>query len=222
MLRISTTTLDDYRKFINTDFEDYETAKQNFILELKKELPTNIYMLRGSSFHEILDNPDKHYKTTNYTYNDIVFSTDCINKSLNLVYKNIDRNIAINEIKTTKIYDINNVKIELVSKADLLYGNTVIENKTAYSIYKNRGQRDFYNEYFSSLQWKCYIELFEVYKCKYNIFLLNTDNEEIELEQFFTFEFLKNQYNNNEILDYLEDFHLWLKSNGLEHLFIKG
>lgn len=224
MLRISTTTLDAFRKFNDMEFDDLESkeiAFDKFVKDLKRETPPSPYMLKGSEFHEIIEYPNLYLNEDFYKVETNKFSLNCISDCHKLIYENIDKNLVCNEIKATKIFNINNKEVELVAKADLLYGNMVIENKTVWSEWGKNGHRNFYNEFFSSLQWKCYIEIFEALQCKYNVFLLKERKKMINLERYETYIFEKNQYDVIEIINYLTDFVYFLEINDLTKILEK-
>lgn len=222
MLRISTTQIESYRKFMNYDYdtpEKYELAKEELIKQFKRESEPNIYMTLGTTFHSILENPSKYYNNDFYKCNDIIFSNNCINKSLTFLYK-YEMDVKYQyEIKATKIYDISGEKVTIVAKVDAINGNLIIENKTAWSLTNFKGIRSFYDEYYDSLQWKFYLDIFESDKVIYNIFVMDNKKEPIELLEYKTFEFDTTQYSYSELRTNTSLFLEFIKENNLTTYF---
>lgn len=228
MLRISTTLLDSFHKFELIDSSDLEKKQKQeieLIESIKGIFKPNKYMQIGSALHSIIENhkeslvcDDGGYEY--YSKNDIRFTAESINQIINHVYNNIDLDYKLTEIKTVKLYDINNELIELVAKADMLYANTVYEHKTAYSLWNKQGYRNFETEYYSSLQWQSYLELFEMDYCQYNIFVLK-QSPEIELQEIKSFVFSKNDIRPELLETKLFNFTNYLKNNNLYEYLIK-
>lgn len=190
MLKIAVTTIEAFRNYQNGTIE-----LEDFLKRVRGEFTPSRYMDLGSAFHDILENIELRYiKELNIfkAKNGLEFEYDIIAQCYEKIVSD-----APFEVKITKLYDTGKEKIEVVAKVDQLYGNYVIENKTCWGMF------DF-ERYFSSCQWKFYLDIFESERVFYNVFCLSDKKDGIELRGIEQFSF-------NAYPDLMEDLNELMK-----------
>lgn len=205
MLKIAVTTIEAFRNYQNgtIDIED-------FLKRVRGEFTPSRYMDLGSAFHDILENIELRYiKELNIfkAKNGLEFEYDIIAQCYEKIVSD-----APFEVKITKIYDTGKENIEVVAKVDQLYGNYVIENKTCWGMF------DF-ERYFSSCQWKFYLDIFEAERVFYNVFCLSDKKDGIELRTIEQFSF--NAYPDlmDDLNELMKDLLEFIHAKNLEEFF---
>lgn len=236
MLRISTTTIDSYRSYIEEDklFGNIVTTEEKLLSYIKREAPPSPKMELGTAFHEILETPqiclDRFAKKINdkdlafMSSNGNIFPFDIITKC----YDTIDYSFPF-EVKKTKIYEIEGEQIEVVAKADQWQGNIINEHKTSWGeIYINRegertsGESFNWEKYHKSCQWKFYLDIFEAERVRYKVFELaidKTDYDKITLLGIHPFEMFPYENIKYDRLNLLESFVNYIHFRKLEDYF---
>jgi len=175
MLRITVTTIESFRNYLNGSIELEDLLKR-----IRGEFTPSRRMELGSAFHDILEKAEErfiHERNVFKAKNGIEFDFDVIAPC----YEKIVQGTTF-EVKITKIYKIGEEEVEVVAKVDQLYGNYIIENKTCW------GTFDF-ERYFNSCQWKYYMDIFEAERVYYNVFCLSDKVGGIELRDIEQFSF---------------------------------
>lgn len=223
MLRISATTIDEFRKF-QTDLDYEEEYLLNYITGVSEKTK---YMDLGVAFHNIIENPSKAFRmfldqnpdsdeTGFIASNGIYFPWDAIAPAIDT----IDYNFPF-EVKTTKRYNIKGEEIEVVSKVDQLVGVKIMEFKTAWSYFGKRGWKSFVGDYEKSAQWKLYLDAFEINEAEYHVFVFSDEFEGIQLLDHIDFKCRRKDGMKEEINLLLEDFTDYIQIRNLQSYFTK-
>lgn len=205
MLKIAVTTIEAFRNYQNGTIE-----LEDFLKRVRGEFTPSRYMDLGSAFHDILENIELRYiKELNIfkAKNGLEFEYNIIAQCYEKIVSD-----APFEVKITKIYDTGKENIEVVAKVDQLYGNYVIENKTCWGMF------DF-ERYFSSCQWKFYLDIFEAERVFYNVFCLSDKKDGIELRNIEQFSF--NAYPDlmDDLNELIKDLVEFIHAKNLEEFF---
>lgn len=167
MKRISVTTLEVFRKFITnhpyTSCEDVENAVKG-IFTGKKE-----YVDIGTAFHKIVEEGEGGYSVVKdkcvvdigTESPSVTFNTLQVNEALS--YKN-SMPYAFNEVEIGKEFKNKYMTIWVGGRCDVLNGCEVRDIKTKFSPVS-------YMDYYSSCQWKFYLELLGLDTFSFDFFL---------------------------------------------------
>ena len=151
-MRVSVTLLDSFNSFTNGDI-----TESQLIDRITHEFVGNFYTERGSAFHTAIENGTD-------TEGDFQF------KGIEKVMKEVEnyKQNGIAELKNTKHYFIDGEDIELVGKADYWTPSSICELKTTtyFDV----------NTYLSSIQWRCYMSIFDVKEVVYVVATLDLEN----------------------------------------------
>ncbi len=161
MLRVSATTLETYRLFLTADWFTYDKLVEDWTGERE----TTPLMVRGTSFHEILENWSDHKK-----------QGEVIEKLGWQWQKNQIAPIAENEqltgvaeVKgTTEIALPNGEIVTLVGKVDRLDSYEATEYKTT--------ERFSTDKYQDSIQWRVYCLIFGLQSVTYKVAHVDNNN----------------------------------------------
>lgn len=156
MLRISVTTIEAYRYFLEYEWK----TEAELIANIRGEFTPNNYMRAGTAFHNILETPEACRTPSGYASGGIAFDKDSIDQCLALY----DQRGAF-EVKTTKDYHVNGETVTVVAKADQLLGLEVVETKTKWAPFDIDG-------YLAACQWRYYLDIFEARRACYKVFCL--------------------------------------------------
>lgn len=178
-MRISTTTLESFRLFMDPE---QEWMSEDALLDTIRGafVPTR-KVLVGQAFGAVLEAPELYRIPGGYRVTPrgsdvaIELGDDVMAPALAL----IDRAATVFEAKAAKRYG----RHDVVAKADQLRGAHLIETKTTFSTF------DF-DKYAASCQWRFMADIFDgVRKVTYQVFCLDEhDNGVIELKGVETFD----------------------------------
>ena len=205
MLKIAVTSIESFRNYLLGTIEEEDLLKR-----IRGEFVPSRYMDLGSAFHDILEKAEERYIKDRKVFkarNGIEFDEDIISRC----YKAINHE-AVFEVKTSKVYDVNNEPVEVVAKADQILGNYIYENKTCWGMF------DF-ERYLNSCQWKFYLDIFEADRVFYNVFCLYDKANGIELRNIEQFSFNGYPDIENDINYLLHAFLEFIHSRNLEEFF---
>lgn len=177
-MRISTTTLESFRLFMEPD-NDWMT-EQELLDTLTGKFTGNHKVWVGQAFGAILETPEAYRETGGYlviprgSTEVIALSDNVMGPALAL----IDRPNTVFEAKAMSQFCGHDV----VAKADQLHGARLIETKTTLSTF------DF-DKYAQSCQWRFMLDIFGAVSCTYHVFGLfeSEQNGVIELRDVQTF-----------------------------------
>jgi hypothetical protein len=170
-VRISTTTLESFRLFMQPD-QEWMTEQSLIDTICGKFVPTPAVLL-GKAFGEVLEDPDSYEVPGGFHHHDYAFSDATMAPALAL----IDRR-GVFEAKATKAYGPHDV----VAKADHLLGAHLSEFKTTSSTF------DF-DKYADSCQWRFMTDIFEPSRITYHVFELDDHgNSVVEVKAIHSFD----------------------------------
>lgn len=202
MLRISTTTVESYRRYMALDY----VQESELIASIKGLFIPTKPMKMGSAFHSILEKPGDCVCADGYQSDGFKFSAEVINPCLEIFNP-----AGVFEVKQTRVYTLpSGEQVTVVSKADQLLAKRVIENKTRWSGF------DF-DSYFDSCQWKFYLDVFEADMLTYNVFCLSENTAgQIKLGSIETFNLFPYPRLHEDCAEQLSKFVDYVHSRGLE------
>lgn len=205
-MRISTTTLESFRLFMQPDQE--WMTEQELIDSISGVFKPTPAVRLGLAFGKVLENPDAYRVPAGYVFDDAghleyQFSHQTINPCLAL----IDRN-GVFEAKGVKRYG----DCDVVAKADHLIGTHLSEFKTTC------GSFDF-DKYAASCQWRFMVDIFQPSAVTYHVFLLDDhDNGVVELRGIESFNLYPYAELHQDCCDLLARFTDYVTAKGLDVL----
>lgn len=147
-LRVSATDIDTLRRFY--DEEDADLAE--LIKKLRHLMPSTELMEAGTALHKALElaGPGDHkgFECEGFTFS---IETDA---AIDLP--------DLREMKATRDYLIDDVRVTLVGKVDAIHGKRIDDHKFTARFEADR--------YFDSYQWRVYLEVFGADEFVWNIF----------------------------------------------------
>jgi hypothetical protein len=169
-VRISTTTLESFRLFMQPD-QDW-MSEQELIDSINGVfIPTPAVSL-GLAFGKVLETPERFQVPGGYACNGFSFDDLTMEAPLALM----DRR-GVYEAKAVKRYGL----CDVVAKADQIVGAHLKEHKTTCSTFN-------FEKYADSCQWRFMVDIFEPLKVTYHVFLLDDHgNGVVELRGIETF-----------------------------------
>ena len=157
MLRVSVTDLDQLRWYRNS--EDMELG--TLLRRLRREEPPSEAMAAGKAFHSILEHAGE-CELSSVEQDGFVFQFDMDGE--------IDLS-PIRELKAERVYTVGGMDVELVGVVDGITGTMVEDHKLT--------ARFNVETYTDSLQWRCYLDMFDAASFRYNIFEARQDRDGI-------------------------------------------
>jgi hypothetical protein len=197
-MRISATTLESYRLWRSPEQEWMsEEDLRDSILGVWKP---NHKVLLGSAFGKVLEDPDRYLVPGGFRCDEFEFGLDVMQPCLDL----IDRR-GIFEAKTQKNYH----GVDVVSKADHLYGGHLKEFKTTLSSFD-------VTKYMDSYQWRYMADAFQPLCVTYHVFCLDeATNGVISLKDVHTFNLFPYDGLHQDCCDLLAEFCGYVEARGL-------
>lgn len=158
MIRVSTTTLESFRLFMDPD-QDWMTEDALLATIRGEFVPTPAVEL-GQAFDRVLNTPDAFAVDGGYRAGGYFLADAVMTPALAL----FDRR-GVFQVKATRMYG----DVQVVAVADQLIGSRLVENKTTL------GTFDF-DKYEASAQWKFMAEVFQPTRITYHVFCLSEDH----------------------------------------------
>ena len=201
MLRISTTTLESFRLFMQPD-QDW-MSEDDMIATIKGEFTPTPAIKLGLAYGRILEAPDRFKVKGGYQCGDYGFAESTIAPALAL----IDRR-GVFEAKATKEYG----DCVVVAKADHLLGSHLTEFKTTCSSFA-------IDKYLESCQWRFMVDLFEPSIVTYHVFCLDDhENGVAELRSIESFNVYPYSALHADCADLVREFRSYVVAKGLDGL----
>lgn len=203
-MRISTTTIESFRLFM--DPEQEWMPEEELIATIKGEFTPTHPILLGQAFGAVIEQPDRYRIAGGYRIKPrggdevFEFGDDVMGPVLAL----FDRR-GVFEAKGTRSY----LGHTVVAKADQLLGARVIENKATL------GSFDF-DKYAASCQWRFLLDIFEASSVTYHVALLSEHtNGVIELRGVESFNLYPYPELRTDCDDLVRDFVSYVEARGL-------
>lgn len=204
-MRISTTTLESFRLFMQPEQE--WMSEEDLHATIRGEFRGNHKVWLGQAFGAVLERPDLYRVKDGYRVQprgadeSIFLPYDMMAQALALT----DRLRTIYEPKAVGQYCGHDV----VAKADQMCGADLIETKTTLSTF------DF-DKYAASCQWRFMADLFDVPRVTYHVFCLSEDTHGvIDLKSVETFSLYRYAELRADCEHLVHDFDAYVTANGL-------
>lgn len=200
-MRISTTTLESFRLFRESDQEWMSEA--DLLATIRGEFTPTPAMLLGRAFDQVLERPDRYRVDGGYQCDTYFFADEAMRPALAV----FDRR-GVFQAKATKRYG----DCEVVAKADQLLGGQLIENKTTTSSFS-------FEKYADSYQWRFMVDLFEPALVTYHVFCLSEDRDgTIGLRGIETFNLYPYPGVHADCVELVQHFREYVIAKGLDGL----
>lgn len=148
MIRVSVTELEALRYYRVSE----DMGLDAILRRLRKQDAPSEAMLAGKAFHALLEHADdcdlEHAERDGYRF---AFALD----------DEVELS-PIRELKAEKVYRIDAEDVELVGVVDGLFGSMIEDHKLS--------ARFNIETYIDSIQWRCYLDMFQADSFRYNIF----------------------------------------------------
>ena len=144
MIKISTTQIDSYWKYVN----GYLTEEQIMDTLLRRGT-SNLKMELGSMFHSLIELQDAECPA--------IFNQEQIQHARSIFTD------GMHEVKTRQVFASCIGNVAITGVADYLVGRKVMEAKTTWGSFS-------IDKYIDSLQWRIYCRLFDASETEYVIF----------------------------------------------------
>lgn len=210
-LRIPATKLESFRLYLTKEWMTHE----KFMLELKGEEPASPAMALGIAYDKIMERPAKYLLVTDggaefYECNGFRFDADSMDNALDYTERR-----AICQYKAVREYEVNGTCVELVCKADALYGIVAWDYKARMKAL----DADKSIDYTKSLQWKAYTEVFGLRKFIYLVSHISENGGVHFVEETVPIELYPYDGLSGEVFNYLSDFVQFIENQRLETYF---
>lgn len=200
-MRISTTTLESFRLFMQPDQE--WMSEDDLLASIRGEFHTNPAIELGLSFGKVLEDPDRYQVPGGYRCRGYSFDEATIAPALAI----IDRR-GVFEAKAQRSYGA----CDVVAKADHILGAHLSEFKTTGSTFN-------FDKYAASCQWRFMVDIFQPLKVTYHVFLLDDhENGVAELRGIETFNLYPYAALHQDCSDLLGRFVDYVTAKGLDGL----
>lgn len=198
-MRISTTTLESYRLFMQPD-QDWMSEASLIDTILGRFSPTPAVKL-GLAYGRVLEDPDRYLVPGGYICQGYSFALKDVEPALAA----IDRR-GVFEAKGVKAYGA----VDVVAKADHLLGTHLSEFKTTGSTF------DF-DKYAASCQWRFMVDIFEASRVTYHVFELDDHGNGVaELKAVHSFNLYPYAALHQDCGDLLTGFVSYVRAKGLD------
>jgi hypothetical protein len=169
-MRISTTTLESFRLFMQPD-QDWMT-EADLIASIRGEFVPTPAVLLGSAFGKVLEDP-RHYRVPHgYQCGGYTFADEVMAPALRLM----DHDRGLFEVKAKKAYG----DCEVVAVADQIVGAHLFEHKTTATFN--------FEKYADSCQWRFMVDIFEPLLVTYHVFEMDDHGNGVaEIKGIHTF-----------------------------------
>lgn len=200
-MRISTTTLESFRLFMQADQE--WMAESDLIATIEGKFVSTPAIALGQAFGKVLEDPDRFRVPGGYRSGGYSFADAAIAPALAL----IDRR-GVFEAKGVKAYGA----CDVVAKADHLFGAHLSEFKTTGSTFS-------FDKYAESCQWRFMVDIFEPSRVTYHVFLLDDhENGVAELRGIESFDLYPYAALHEDCCELLAKFVDYVTARGLDRL----
>lgn len=199
MMRISTTTLESFRLFMQPEQE--WMTEDELIATIRGQFVPNHKVMLGMAFGQVLESPEKFKVSGGYQHGDFFFSLDMMAPAL----AEIDRR-GVFEAKGEKMYG----DCVVVAKSDHMLGADLSEFKTTLSSFDP-------DKYAESCQWRFMADIFDVPKVTYRVFCLSEDTAGIlDLRSVETMNLYRYPAMRQDLSNLLHQFTGYVISKGLD------
>lgn len=211
MMRISATTLESFNLFLTTDWYSEEKLIAT-IRQDEEELSEHARM--GRIFHLLFEKPEVYREPDCYRVDDVAIPHGVVDLCLQHVQQYTGCS-AVNELKTTKVYDLGSEKVKVVSRVDAISTGIIVEFKTLWTPFRD----NVIDRYLNSVQWMYYLDAFEALYLQYIVFNLEKKNGLIRLDGVYPIECYPCSTLTSDCISHLREFVSYIKFRKLEGFF---
>ncbi len=162
-MRISVTTLEAYRLFMDGDW----MAEEDLIATIKGVSAKTDKIAVGNAFHSILEDPEKYrFDQEPFDYGYACGGLKFWGPTVEELLQKIDRR-GIPELKTTRNYG----GVTVVGKADHIVGTHIDEYKTTKNFDADK--------YLESYQWRFLLDIFGAKSLMYHVASVSPSDEDV-------------------------------------------
>jgi hypothetical protein len=183
---------------------------EKFVLELRGEEQPSPAMALGIAYDKIMEKPEKYHEGDLYIADGLRFDAASIEDALDYTERR-----AFTQYKAVREFEVNGISVELVCKADALYGLVAWDYKARTKPVDHEKADD----YTKSLQWKAYTEVFGLQKFVYLVAHLTESGGVWFVEEVMPITLYPYDGLCSELTDYLRDFVQFIENNRLEIYF---
>lgn len=200
-MRISTTTIESFRLFMQPDQEWMSEAE--LLATIRGAFVPNAAVKLGLSFGRVLEDPDRYRVRGGFQCGEYAFAESTMAPAFAL----IDRS-GVFEAKALKRYGSSDV----VARADHLLGRHLSEFKTTGSTFN-------FDKYADSCQWRFMVDIFEPLKVTYHVFVLDDhENGIAELKTIESFNLYPYAGLHEDCAAMVRQFESYVEAHGLGSL----
>jgi hypothetical protein len=224
--KINCTLLDSYVNYLGEEDGDLDSFISGIIS------PEESFVMRlGSLFHGLLQDRGSECVDGYYGYRDSRYGLegglpcDLVDSS-RLLFDNRLREVSMGlypsvlpcwEVRGELWFEVDGFRVCLVGKADGILGS-ILEVKTTQSY--------SFDKYYRSLQWGCYMELFDIDRVDYFVYELGCRGDRSNLggyyiKDFHSFYFVRDEGFRSELEGYVISFYDFIEGYGLGEYFVK-
>lgn len=200
MIKISTTQIDSYWKYVN----GYLTEDQIMDTLLRRGT-SNLKMELGSLFHSLIELQDAECPA--------IFNQEQINHARSF-FKD-----GMHEVKTRQVFASCIGNIAITGVADYLVGTKVVEAKTTWGSFS-------IDRYLDSLQWQIYCRLFDASEIEYVVFefpslstkfkTIQDINSELQYKNIYKFTMHNTAIDKEKIDSIINNLCKFIRAKGIE------
>jgi len=203
VIRISPSVLDGFRYYIN-----HGNSLVEYVESLKNHGQSPFKTNVGTCLHSVLE----HSSTVGDEFS-LFFDGYRTNVSIDVSC--VMERPSITELKAVKRIEVDGHKVDLVGKADVIYGNTGKDYKITFSSLPT-------DRFLDSIQWQVYMMLFNLELFRYIIFRCKGDEKKISVYEVEHFDIYRNQYVENNVHDIVSQFIYFIIKNDIYPYFVCG
>lgn len=165
-MRVSVTTLESYRLYLEADWMAEESLQQS----IKGVFVATPEMILGRNLHSVLEDHDQYEQPDgSYLCKESRFSSELIRDCL------VHVEPGVFEVKFTKDYTVGGRQIQVVGKVDELVGLRVVENKIRVGSFEAE-------RYTESFQPRFYLDILQAQSVTFKVFILGESQEGLFLK----------------------------------------
>lgn len=212
MIRLRTSTLEQFRRVVETSFEPEQSLIDRIVRGQWTDDPdVPWYMHAGTAWHRALadDKADdviiaSDVDECRVKYGDYLFHPDDISEGI------AHFGPGLREITGRRSWDIGQHRVQLEGTADHLLGRVIQDAKTKFSDADP-------SDYEQSLQWRSYLLIHDCDVFRYNLFHFRDPDDAgfLKLKDVYYFNMWRYPEMESDLLGWLERFVGWARARGL-------
>lgn len=201
--RISPSVLDEFKYYIN-----HEESLDEYIESLKKPGIFPFKTKVGTALHLVLER-------STIVGNELSLLLDGYETNVSIDVSCVMEKPTATEIKAVKRIEVDGHKVDLVGKADVIYGNMGKDYKFTFSSLPT-------DRFLESIQWQVYMMLFNLELFRYVVFRCKGDEKNISVCEVEHFDIYRNQYIEGNVYDIIHQFIDFIIKNDIYPYFVYG